>query len=401
MIPGTTQGRGKSGKHGSPTGWQDKVRGRTNLLVVLASLAVGLAGFSGYLSGDHLHVNGIAPWDASVYASLARDLYAGLERIGPYHVQRILPSAIIYYVFRLFHVQPTDSHLIVAFIIFNALCITVTGYLFTLIADHLALSVRGKWLGFIGLFFNFAILKHQVYSPILTDTCAYAVGMLMFYFYLTRNDIGLVVSTIIGAFVWPTLLIQGILLLIFFRQEAPGVSASAAPPYLKKAALIVSALFSLFALVFIIYLHRIGFKVALPHFQPAFYLSLALVVLYIFWGMKTLLSTGDLLNINRMFSHSPELEIRCQSDFGDSPDRFDRAFTAGPLGPAGLLLFCVELSVSYLLGQHSLSRRISYLSCDLLRTNYYPAAFSLAGGLSPDQPTWSRDEFVCRLLFYS
>lgn len=259
-------------------------------------------GFSGYLSGDHLHVNGII-FDASVYARLVRDLYGQLAAVGPYRIQRILPSAILYYVFRLTHVSPTDSHIIAGFILLNTLSITLTGYFFSLIADHLSLSTSRKWLGFIFLFINFAILKHQVYSPILTDTVGYAVGMMMLYFYLARNIVGLLISTVLGAFVWPTMLLQGVILLIGYRREEFGQSPSVNRATSKRAAVIISLLISLFALVFILYLRHTGFKVVLPPFNSAFYISLAVVFLYVFWGMKPLLSTGELLNIKYLFSY--------------------------------------------------------------------------------------------------
>lgn len=285
-----------------PGGWQAKVKHRTNVLLVLASLAVGLAGFSGYLLGDHLHVNGIV-FDASVYASLVRDFYGQLAAVGAYRIQRILPSAVLYYVFRLCQVTPTDSHIIVGFILLNTLSITLTGYFFSLIAEHLSLSTSRKWLGIICLFINFAILKHQVYSPILTDTVAYAVGMMMLYFYLVRNSIGLLISTVLGAFVWPTMLLQGVILLIGFRRKGFGQSPLVNRGNVKKAAVMVSLLISLFALVFILYLRYTGFKVVLPALDGAFYISLAVVFLYVFWGMKSLLSTGELLNIKYLFSH--------------------------------------------------------------------------------------------------
>src|SRR5712692_4559083 len=123
MIRSTARGRGESVRYTAPSGWRDKVRQKTNLMLVLASFGVGLTGFWGYLSGDFLYVHGI-PWDASIYANLARDFYGSLKGVGPYSIQRILPSAIIYHVFRLFDVQPTDSHIMHGFIVLDALLIT-------------------------------------------------------------------------------------------------------------------------------------------------------------------------------------------------------------------------------------------------------------------------------------
>jgi hypothetical protein len=279
-------------------------------MLSVAAFAVGCAGYFGYRL-DNLYVNGMPPWDASFYTRLARDFYGTLSQAGPYTIQRILPSAIIYHLFRALSVQPTDENIILGFVLLNALLITLTGYLFALVADELGISRRGKWLGFVGLFFNFAVLKHRLYDPVLTDTSAYATGMLLLYFYLKRKRAGLLISTALGAFVWPTILLQGTLLLAFPRPEASDVlpvatgvrPVSARPFYLKAGAVAISLLVSLAGLLLILYVLRVGVPIVLPVFRPSLPLSIAVVVLYLFYGMKTLLLAGELLNVDHLLSY--------------------------------------------------------------------------------------------------
>lgn len=269
-------------------------------MLIGAAFAVGISGYIGFFS-DNLYVNGIPPWDASFYAKMVRDFYGSLGEVGPYAIQRILPSAIIHHVFLLLSIPPTDSNIIQGFVVLNALLITLIGYLFSRTADELRLSTRSKWLGFIGLFINFAVLKHRFYDPMLTDTSAFAVGMLLLYFYLKGNLLGLYIATALGAFVWPTIFVQGALLLAFPRQESEN-TVFHQPLYLKKAALIISLLISLMLFLFIMYLRRIGFSTVMPAFRPAINLSIAVALLYIFYGLKTLFSTGELLNVNHLRS---------------------------------------------------------------------------------------------------
>jgi hypothetical protein len=270
-------------------------------MLSVAAFAVGCAGYFGYRL-DNLYVNGMPPWDASFYTRLARDFYGTLSQAGPYTVQRILPSAIIYHLFRALSVQQTDENIVLGFVFLNALLITLTGYLFALVADELGISRRGKWLGFVGLFFNFAVLKHRLYDPVLTDTSAYTTGMLLLYFYLKRKRAGLLISTALGAFVWPTTLLQGVLLLAFPRPEAKDVpavsSVSARPFYLKAGAVGISLLVSLVGLLLILYALRVGVPIVLPVFRPSLALSIAVAFLYLFYGMKTLLLAGELLNVD-------------------------------------------------------------------------------------------------------
>jgi hypothetical protein len=161
----------------------------------------------------------------------------------------------------------------------------------------------------------------------------------------------LFIATMLGAFVWPTILLQGVLLLIFFRREAAGDGISGERSVLRKLAVIISFLIASFALLFILYLDHIGFAVILPLFRPAFYLSLAVVFLYLFWGMKTLLQTSELLNIKHMFLW------------------FVNWRTALSMVPVALLIVLVKLS------QHALTSPQGF---DFSVTNYLYVTFWLS-----------------------
>src|SRR5438876_244302 len=71
------------------------------------------------------------------------------------------------------------------------------------IARELSLSDAGRWLGFVGFFLNYIILKHTFFCPVTTDVGGYAVGTAMLYCYLTGRTKTLVAVLLAGAFVWP------------------------------------------------------------------------------------------------------------------------------------------------------------------------------------------------------
>lgn len=228
------------------------------------------------MSKDNLYVNRPPPWDASFYTLLARDFYGSLETSGPYRIQRILPSAIVYHALRFLSIQATDANIIQSFSILNALLILLIGYLWCVVADELAISSRGKWLGFTGLLLNFAVLKHGSYSPIHTDIAALAIGMLLLHFWVARKALGLYLITAIGSFVWPTVLLQGSLLLLFPRREKGEKAPSSISTVSKSLSLIMSSLMASFTFLFITSLRGNGFTTVLPPFNPAFNLSLAI-----------------------------------------------------------------------------------------------------------------------------
>src|SRR5262249_40697737 len=68
---------------------------------------------------------------------------------------------------------------------------------------------------------NFGALKAASWSPVGTDTFAYALGAACVYFWLSRNVLGLVIATLANAFTWPSGLLVGCLLLAFPPGEHP------------------------------------------------------------------------------------------------------------------------------------------------------------------------------------
>jgi hypothetical protein len=159
--------------------------------------------------------NGLG-WDGVRYGNWVKNFHPG--EIGPYYAQRILPIALIHYALVLLGIPLVDETVIAGFSVFNLLLILLACVMWILIANLLGISTRGKWLGFSGLFLNFAVLKQAFYYPVLTDIPAFALGLLLLYFFLKNNVWALFLVTLAAAFTWPMIACAGVLFLLFPRK---------------------------------------------------------------------------------------------------------------------------------------------------------------------------------------
>ena len=196
------------------------VRISHDLLIVIASFMIAVVG---YFFTEKIPIGNGLGWDGQVYGALAKGefLNPGESPLDRYRIQRILPSIIVFTGLKLFRMALTDQHILASFGLLNIFCITSVGWCWIKTATLMSISSRGKWLGFCALILNFAVAKHTSYYPVLTDIPAYAIGCWMLYFYMSRSYWSLFLITGLGAFVWPLLMFQGSLLLLFPRPVSP------------------------------------------------------------------------------------------------------------------------------------------------------------------------------------
>lgn len=268
---------------------------RVNLLLVIAAFVIALLG---YLSPDKIDINGGFGWDGILYGELAQNFYERLKDVKPYFMQRILPSALIYYALRLFSIEPINANVIHAFGILNVFLITLMAYVWGLVADELKIGVRGKWLGFIGLFLNYGVLKWASYYSVLTDIPGYALGLFLLYFHLIRSSGGLIITTAVGAFTWPTSTYLGILLLLFSRKSSDRQDILPVPYRLN----------TVIALAVVIYMYWVihpllrfpeqeSIKLGINEpLVPALGLSVVVSLVYLFLSSHRVLADGKLFS---------------------------------------------------------------------------------------------------------
>src|SRR5665648_546361 len=156
-------------------------------------------------------------WDGQVYGNLTLNYFNEIfeKGVDGYYIQRILPSSIVYVLMCIFKISFTTNNVIISFTIYNTLLILCACYIWGLIAIELKLSIKGVWLGYIGLFINFPILKLPFYYPVLTDITTLFLGLLIIYFYLKNNNLGIFITMVLGSFTWASFFIMSLPLFIF------------------------------------------------------------------------------------------------------------------------------------------------------------------------------------------
>lgn len=269
------------------------------LVMVLAAVIGSLT----LVSSDRLYTNDEMRFDAKLYAAMAKDFVflASHHEIDQYHTQRVLPSALVYFGFRLGHITGSDRNVIIAFQILDAVLVFGIALVWTKLSLKARLSRNAYLLGAIALLVNFAVLKHRTYDPVLTDTAAYFLSCLMLYGYLARKPFVLGCSALAGAFTWPTLFAEGFLLWLFPFTKTPADLSAApnTPSRLQRTVAIAAALlYSATA----VYLLKIHYALPLPTYLPAAPVSVILGAGYTFLGVVYLFPRKiDLRLIGRPF----------------------------------------------------------------------------------------------------
>jgi len=286
--------------------------------MLLLMLAIGLANI---FWAERLTVNSGFGWDGLWYAGWAKDFYGSIlvRGVPEYYVQRILPSAIVHYGLRLFRVPLEDGNIVLGFDIYNLILLLLSVYLWGLISDWLKLRNQGKWIGFIFLFLNYAILKNNFYHSVLTDTSAFTLGLLMFYFFLTNNPLGLLFTMVAGAFTWPTVPYIAVLLFIFPHNLAvTAEEPSLGPPSMRLPTILAASVCVVTLIVYVYLLQPARFSVRRSELEldralridlPLLYISLAAVMAYIFYGLRRLFADKALFSLRGIIKQALKARV--------------------------------------------------------------------------------------------
>lgn len=195
-------------------------------LMLLIVLTLGILNL---LWGEKVPAGGGFGWDGVLYGEMVRHLDSMIAegRISAYHAQRILPSAIVRAMLLFSGSSMTDANIIRAYEIYNLSLLVGACFVWKRVANHFLLSLRGRWIGFSGIFINFQCSKQSFYEPVLTDVTALLIAMLLLLFYVEKKPLGIFLTAVVGAFCWPLVSLSGALLLIFPRAETPADAIAA------------------------------------------------------------------------------------------------------------------------------------------------------------------------------
>ena len=173
--------------------------------------------------GERIGVNQGQGWDGMGYTQWAQDFSGHVltEGVTRYYSQRILPSAIVGIGVHASGQLLTVPNVIFGFQILDSLALVGGAFVWTRIAAALRWKRLTSWVGFAALFLSFACARHALYYPTLTDSSAFALGMLMTWGYVTNRPTVLWLTAAIGTFTWPAIVPHVVLMLLIPRPREP------------------------------------------------------------------------------------------------------------------------------------------------------------------------------------
>jgi hypothetical protein len=187
--------------------------------LVFATYAVPTA-----LFGESIPANRGLGYDGTIYASIATR-FGHLVRTGgldSYDVWRALPSGAVWLIFRVFGVASTPQHLMLGFRWVNVIELIASIYVVHLIAQRLSFSVRAEWFVLLGMFGSFFALKWTLFDPVLVDCSGFFLAVVLLWAFLDERPIVLGAVTLLGAFTWPLVFVEGLVLLACPRSHRWG-----------------------------------------------------------------------------------------------------------------------------------------------------------------------------------
>lgn len=199
---------------------------------VMAALVLAL-GVVTLAFGERIGINAGQGWDGLSYMRWSDEFWHRVVELGvtKYQAQRVLPSLIVYAIAHPLGVSPTVEHHLTAFALVDLAMMLASAVLWA----HLALRVMRwravvAWVGFVALFASFANARHALYDPVLVDSTAFALGMLMVWGFLARRGWAIFVAGALGAITWPPLPPIACVLLLLPRPREPVEAVAARWP---------------------------------------------------------------------------------------------------------------------------------------------------------------------------
>ncbi len=186
--------------------------------IVLVGILIGILIYS--FTGEKLPYNNGLGWDGEDYFSILQnfsDSYLS-HGINAYHIQRILPFALLHYSYTLLGVEVTPQSAVAGCSILNFLCILLTVLFFFKISRNRKWSPMIETIAFAICFFNVSVLKIFGYNTLLTDCPAYLLSYMAIYYFLTNNKIMEVMVGIMAMVTWPILALV-IWIMAFFPRD--------------------------------------------------------------------------------------------------------------------------------------------------------------------------------------
>lgn len=166
------------------------------------------------LFGESYPFNGGLSFDGTVFSSFIPDFTKSFY-FDSFYVSRILPALLVSVFFKLFSINSTQDHILVAFQILNLISIILSCYFLKQILVLFKIPLKIQLLSFTLFLLNFGVVKFPFYLPVMTDTLALMLSTALLFYYFKNNITGIVICTFFAAFTWPMSYYQGLLLIAF------------------------------------------------------------------------------------------------------------------------------------------------------------------------------------------
>jgi hypothetical protein len=250
--------------------------------IVIISMLAYLIG--SIFLGEYIPASDGLGYDGVLYARIARDFFSFFspDILSTYNVQRIFPSSVVYILLKLFNLTGTNAEVRILFGLLNVVMLVIGIACWKAIAKKFNWTPRVRIISFVGLFINYANLKMSFYYPVLTDTSAFTLGVLMLYGYLFKKKYVLVGTCFIGAFTFPTLLFMGLIQIIFPYKQNKAFNQNRSEVLTETLAFIQAALLSFVCLAAVYSYPYVGLGRAVGGNYSWYVLSISFIALFVF-----------------------------------------------------------------------------------------------------------------------
>lgn len=186
-----------------------------------------MAGVLLSLTSERIFAGGGLGYDGCSYGAIITrydDIRSGILQLNSALYFRMVPALAIRGVMLVLGVPLTIPNAIIAFEVFNIALLTLAAWLFGSCCDRVGVSKEAKILGFIGVFINYFVLKYTFYYPVLLDTAAMSLSVLLAWLYLSRHSWWLLPAGIGAFFVGPNIGLEAFLLFLLPAGKTVGKS---------------------------------------------------------------------------------------------------------------------------------------------------------------------------------
>lgn len=168
--------------------------------------------------------------DGVFFREVSRNFLEEVEEGGynVFQMQRVMPFAFVNVLFGAFEILKSNDNLLRGMLVMNFLFLGFGVYWYFSLANKLRLGDGLTVLGFVLVFANFAVLKDPWYNPFSTDLATLVLAVAQANYFIRFNRQKLFLVSIIAGFVWPTMMLTGLLLiflpadpLVVYLKERP------------------------------------------------------------------------------------------------------------------------------------------------------------------------------------